>query len=58
MDAGKFESISKPYNFHNVLRSMLGPLSLAASSKGLTLETELDEGIDFVSITFTLNPFL
>lgn len=46
MDAGKFESVSKPYAFHKVIESLLVPLRLAASAKGLQLIENLDPRID------------
>lgn len=38
--------MSKPFAFHAVIRSMLVPLGLGASAKGLQLVVELDEDID------------
>ncbi|EPQ56119.1 hypothetical protein GLOTRDRAFT_74634 [Gloeophyllum trabeum ATCC 11539] len=49
MDSGRFESVSKPYAFHQVMRSMLVPLQLATDARNLTLETEFDENIDLVA---------
>ncbi|KDQ09786.1 hypothetical protein BOTBODRAFT_178696 [Botryobasidium botryosum FD-172 SS1] len=49
MDSGRFESNHKPYAFHTVIRSVLVPLRLAASSRGLELITELDGDIDLVA---------
>ncbi|KAJ1306708.1 hypothetical protein OPQ81_007700 [Rhizoctonia solani] len=46
MDSGRFESVSKPYPFHTVMRSMLVPLRLAADARGLELISELDPAID------------
>lgn len=46
MDAGRFESVSKPYPFHTVVRSMLAPLRLTADAKGLELIFDLDKNID------------
>ncbi|QRW13620.1 protein-histidine kinase [Ceratobasidium sp. AG-Ba] len=46
MDSGRFETVSKPFAFHAVIRSMLVPLGLGASAKGLQLIVELDEEID------------
>ncbi|CCO28380.1 hypothetical protein BN14_02375 [Rhizoctonia solani AG-1 IB] len=46
MDSGKFESVSKPYAFHTVMRSMLVPLRLAADARGLELISEFDPAID------------
>ncbi|KAG8735593.1 hypothetical protein FRC12_017999, partial [Ceratobasidium sp. 428] len=43
---GRFESVSKPYAFHTVMRSMLVPLQLAADARGLELVSELDPAID------------
>lgn len=49
MDAGRFESVSKPYPFHKVIRSSLIGLQLAADAKGLELITDLDPNIDLVA---------
>ncbi|KAH7316420.1 hypothetical protein B0J17DRAFT_687075 [Rhizoctonia solani] len=46
MDSGRFETVSKPFAFHAVIRSMLVPLGLGASAKGLQLIVELDNEID------------
>ncbi|KAG8733550.1 hypothetical protein FRC11_005303 [Ceratobasidium sp. 423] len=46
MDSGRFETVSKPFAFHAVIRSMLVPLGLGASAKGLQLIVEIDEDID------------
>ncbi|CUA78227.1 Autoinducer 2 sensor kinase/phosphatase LuxQ [Vibrio cholerae O1 biovar El Tor str, N16961] [Rhizoctonia solani] len=46
MDSGRFESVSKPYQFHTVMRSMLVPLKLAADARGLELISEFDPAID------------
>ncbi|CAE7184079.1 unnamed protein product [Rhizoctonia solani] len=46
MDSGRFETVSKPFAFHAVIRSMLVPLGLGASAKGLQLIVELDDEID------------
>ncbi|KAF8605922.1 hypothetical protein BDV93DRAFT_490002 [Ceratobasidium sp. AG-I] len=46
MDSGRFESVSKPYAFHTVMRSMLVPLKLAADARGLDLVSEFDPMID------------
>ncbi|KAH7335379.1 hypothetical protein B0J17DRAFT_669914 [Rhizoctonia solani] len=46
MDSGRFESVSKPYAFHTVMRSMLVPLRLAADARGLELISEFDPAID------------
>ncbi|CAE6458104.1 unnamed protein product [Rhizoctonia solani] len=45
-DSGRFETVSKPFAFHAVIRSMLVPLGLGASAKGLQLIVELDDDID------------
>lgn len=42
MDAGKFESVAKPYSFHNVLDSLMVPLRMAAAAKQLLLIEDLD----------------
>ncbi|KAF8580300.1 hypothetical protein K439DRAFT_1637119 [Ramaria rubella] len=49
MDSGRFESVSTPYAFHTVMRSMLVPLRLAADARNLELITKLDPKIDEVS---------
>jgi osomolarity two-component system sensor histidine kinase SLN1 len=35
MDSGRFESVSKPYAFHQVMRSMFVPLRLATNARKL-----------------------
>ncbi|KAG8918619.1 hypothetical protein FRC01_001759 [Tulasnella sp. 417] len=47
--SGQFESVSKPYAFHEVIRNMLVSLQLTANARGLDLVIELDEQIDRVS---------
>ncbi|TDL23697.1 hypothetical protein BD410DRAFT_720943 [Rickenella mellea] len=49
MDSGRFESVAKPYPFHQVMRSMFVPLRLATDARGLELVTELDTKIDRVA---------
>ncbi|KAH9479237.1 putative histidine kinase 1 [Psilocybe cubensis] len=49
MDSGKFESASRPYGFHQVMRSLFVPLRLATDARGLKFETELDPNIDLVA---------
>ncbi|KAJ3760153.1 hypothetical protein EV360DRAFT_40420 [Lentinula raphanica] len=49
MDSGKFESLSRPYAFHHVMRSMFLPLRLATDARNLELVTDLDMNIDEVA---------
>ena len=49
MDSGRFESVSKPYPFHKVMRSLFVPLRMATDARGLSFVTELDKGIDEMS---------
>ncbi|KAG7094130.1 hypothetical protein E1B28_007742 [Marasmius oreades] len=49
MDSGKFESLARPYAFHQVMRSMLIPLRLATNARNLELVTDLDFNIDEVA---------
>ncbi|KDQ61452.1 hypothetical protein JAAARDRAFT_510766 [Jaapia argillacea MUCL 33604] len=49
MDSGRFESVSKPYPFHRVMRSLLVPLRLATNARNLELETEWDKNIDLAA---------
>ncbi|GBE86745.1 hypothetical protein SCP_0906260 [Sparassis crispa] len=46
MDSGRFESVLKPYAFHQVLRSMFVPLRLATDARMLEFVTDLDGNID------------
>jgi osomolarity two-component system sensor histidine kinase SLN1 len=39
MDSGRFESVSKPFAFHQVMRSMFVPLKLATNARKLTVST-------------------
>ncbi|TDL26135.1 hypothetical protein BD410DRAFT_784176 [Rickenella mellea] len=49
MDSGRFESVARPYPFHQVMHSMLLPLRLATDARGLQLVTELDNRVDKVA---------
>ena len=49
MDSGRFESVSKPYAFHKVIKGILVPLRLAANARELELVTELDPRIDLAA---------
>lgn len=49
MDSGRFESVAKPYAFHKVIKSMLGPLHLAADARGQHLQIDLDPLIDDIA---------
>ncbi|KAF7309918.1 hypothetical protein MIND_00364100 [Mycena indigotica] len=49
MDSGRLESLSKPYAFHKVLRSLFIPLRLAADARNLEFATDLDMRIDEVA---------
>ncbi|KAI0091492.1 hypothetical protein BDY19DRAFT_629129 [Irpex rosettiformis] len=49
MDSGRFESVAKPYAFHQVMKSLFVPLRLATDARGLEFMTELDESIDEVA---------
>jgi osomolarity two-component system sensor histidine kinase SLN1 len=49
MDSGRFESVSKPYAFHQVMRSLFVPLRMATDARKLELVTELDANIDILA---------
>jgi hypothetical protein len=49
MDAGRFESVSKPFTFHRTIRSSMVGLQMAADAKGLRLVTEFDPEIDLAA---------
>ncbi len=49
MDSGRFESVLKPYKFHQVMRSLFVPLRLATDARRLEFITDLDTSIDDVS---------
>lgn len=49
MDSGRFESLNKPYAFHQVMRSLFVPLRLDTDSRQLEFVTELDRSIDDVA---------
>ncbi|KZP17575.1 hypothetical protein FIBSPDRAFT_920629 [Athelia psychrophila] len=49
MDSGRFESVSKPYAFHQVMRSLFIPLRMATNARRLELVTELDPMIDRIA---------
>ncbi|KAI9455208.1 hypothetical protein F5148DRAFT_1277243 [Russula earlei] len=46
MDSGRFESVSRPYSFHQVIRGLFVPLRLATDARRLELVTDLDPCID------------
>ena len=48
MDSGRFESVLKPYKFHQVMRSLFVPLRLATDARKLEFVTDLDTTIDDV----------
>jgi osomolarity two-component system sensor histidine kinase SLN1 len=53
MDSGRFESVSRPYSFHQVIRGLFVPLRLATDARHLELVTDLDPCIDKVcSLSF------
>ncbi|KAI0831876.1 hypothetical protein BC628DRAFT_1407464 [Trametes gibbosa] len=49
MDSGRFESVLKPYKFHQVLRSLFVPLQLATDARRLQFITDLDSSIDEIA---------
>ncbi|THG99950.1 hypothetical protein EW026_g2527 [Hermanssonia centrifuga] len=49
MDSGRFESVLKPYAFHQVMRSLFVPLRLAADARSLEFVYDLDPNIDEVA---------
>ncbi|KAL4251564.1 hypothetical protein ABKN59_006690 [Abortiporus biennis] len=49
MDSGRFESVLKPYAFHQVMRSLFVPLKLATDARHLEFITDLDLKIDAVA---------
>ncbi|KAH9057453.1 hypothetical protein EDB87DRAFT_1565234 [Lactarius vividus] len=49
MDSGRFESVSRPYSFHQVMRGLFVPLRLATDARHLELVTDLDPCIDKVA---------
>ena len=52
MDSGRFESVLKPYKFHQVMRSLFVPLRLATDARRLEFITDLDTTIDDVRPIF------
>lgn len=48
MDSGRFESVSRPYSFHQVMRGLFVPLRLATDARQLELVIDLDPCIDKV----------
>lgn len=53
MDSGRFESVLKPYKFHQVMRSLFVPLRLATDARRLEFFIDLDTSIDDVSDVLT-----
>ncbi|KAF8628700.1 hypothetical protein AX17_005923 [Amanita inopinata Kibby_2008] len=49
LDSGKFETVSRPYAFHQIMRSLFIPLQLNTEARGLKLEANLDPNIDLVA---------
>lgn len=49
MEKGGFSSVSRPFSFHKVMRSIFGPLKLDATARRLELSTNLDLRIDEVA---------
>ncbi|KZV87594.1 hypothetical protein EXIGLDRAFT_723615 [Exidia glandulosa HHB12029] len=49
MDAGRFESVARPYALHTAIQSMFSPLKLAAEAKGVEAELYLDPRVDEVA---------
>ncbi|KII85995.1 hypothetical protein PLICRDRAFT_667467 [Plicaturopsis crispa FD-325 SS-3] len=49
MDSGRFESVSKPYAFHQVIQSLFTPLRMATDARGIDFITELDHSVDDVA---------
>ena len=58
MDSGRFESVSRPYSFHQVIRGLFVPLRLATDARHLELVTDLDPCIDKVRSSFILYSIL
>ena len=46
MDSSHFESVSKLYLFHKIMRSLFIPLHMAMDARRLSFVTELDKGIN------------
>ncbi|KIY51934.1 hypothetical protein FISHEDRAFT_70425 [Fistulina hepatica ATCC 64428] len=49
LDSGKFEFSHRPFSFHGLIRSLMIPLQLTASARGLNLAMDLDPEIDKVA---------
>lgn len=49
MERGGFSSVSRPFSFHSVMRSIFVPLRIDTNARGLLLETSLDPRIDEVA---------
>ncbi|KAH9958812.1 hypothetical protein BC827DRAFT_1135669 [Russula dissimulans] len=49
MDSGRFESVSRPYSFHQVMRGLFVPLRLATDARHLDFVTDLDPCIDKIA---------
>jgi hypothetical protein len=58
MDSGRFESVSRPYSFHQVMRGLFVPLRLATNARQLVLVTDLDPCIDKVRLFHPYMPTL
>ena len=49
MDAGRFETVRRPYSFHGAIRSLMVGLHMAADVKGLQVITDFDSTVDIVA---------
>ena len=57
MDSGRFEFVSRPYAFHQVMRGLFVPLRLATDARNLELVTDLDPCIDRVGFLLHMSAF-
>ena len=48
MNDGRFETVSKPFNLHRSIRSMMGAVSVMSGAKDIEFTSELDPDIDTV----------
>lgn len=50
MDSGRFESLLRPYPFHQILRSLFIPIVLATDARQMEFVQDLDPAIDAVGL--------
>ncbi|KAM0754106.1 hypothetical protein T439DRAFT_353841 [Meredithblackwellia eburnea MCA 4105] len=50
MEKGGFSSVSRPFSLHRAMRSLVAPLTMDATSRGLKVETSFDPAVDAIAM--------